>query len=1030
MPAPRHRLPQLVKARYDRLVARLREPIWTGLGEVAVEVADPGPSLRPLSEAKRGRFRRLAPGSWFADHDWAECWFRIRIPKPGRGERGRRVLFWDAIGETTVYVGERPWAGLDIAHPYCVLPDEGSTLHLRCGLWQTGIWAKGEKIHPRHGLRFDGAHLALRDEDAWSLFHDADVLRDLLVKLVADDGLEGKLDFGYLPPLEEVSPLLRRMLDRLDRACDAFDRDGPEALRRALRRVYRDFPAEDWQPAIGLTGHAHIDLVWLWPEASTVHKGVHTASTVLRLMERYPEFRFGLSQPALYNHIAAAEPEFFAEIRKRIREGRWEATGGMEVEADTLLPSGEGLCRGFYHGQEQFRAIAGEESDVTWIPDVFGYSAALPQIMAQAGVRRFFTTKLTWSAISRFPHTSLRWRGNDGTEVVTHLTPCGYNGDVRLGDHVDHMRRHRQLQVHDELLLPVGHGDGGGGPTEEMCERARRMADLVHTPTHAWTRIDEFFDRLEEVADELPVYHGELYLEYHRGTFTTQSRFKYLHRRLEVALQAHEAVRVVRGGPALGYDDWRRLLFTQFHDAIPGSSIGRVYEELEPELDGLVAERLAAARDELAEGGDGRGRLLFNPLPMPRRALVEFTRGELTAAMRRGLRRPDGAAVPVQASAFGDRCHLAAIDLEGLGSARVVSGAGEGAEHPSPSAEPGELRNDRLRASFDARGRLRALAIDGRTIDLVAPATFSLHEDHPAKFDAWDIDQQAYALGVPVADRLELEVLENGPVRAALRGVAEIGERSRMVVTWSCFTGSDVLDVEVDVDWHEDHRLLRFNLPTGYRGRDARFGSPFGSTLRPQVPGTDRDEAMWEVPGSRWAMVGDDHGDDGVAILTEAKYGFSCRDGELGLSLLRAPTHPDERADRGRHRIRFAIAVARGTSDRQGLCTAAAADARYAPVVVAAKGALAPPPFALEDPGSLVASWAFPAHESEAKVIRLHETMGRRGTARLVLQRPGRVRRVDVLENPGAELKGKRGRIFEVPYRPYELISVAVGDRQ
>ena len=298
-------------------------------------------------------------------------------------------------------------------------------------------------------------------------------------------------------------------------------------------------------------------MVWLWPETATRHKNVHSFATQLRLLEAYPEMVFAHSTPAVYRAVQEDAPALVPQIKRHLAAGRWELMGGFEVEPDVNLPAGEALARSAIYGNRFIAGFTGKPSDVCWIPDVFGYSNCLPQILRLAGITRFYTTKMTWSQVTRFPYNSFVWRGSDGvSEVTTHLATIGYNGQVALAENRDALRRHRQLDVHDALLIGTGLGDGGGGPSEMVAERARRFGNLAGTPRHGWQSSAAFFDDLDAVRDQLPVYQGELYMEAHRGVLTSQAEYKRLYRACESALLAHEALRAVDGAPPLGEAAW------------------------------------------------------------------------------------------------------------------------------------------------------------------------------------------------------------------------------------------------------------------------------------------------------------------------------------------------------------------------------------------------------------------------------------------------------------------------------------------
>lgn len=1026
MPTTANPLPQLIAPRLRKARDRVNGLIWPTVTDLKVVMGPINDTLLPLKEAQKQVFKPVRKGDTFGpgENAWKQRWFKVEIPAPKAGEKGRRHLRWDVQGETTVWLDGTPWAGLDVGHRHCPLPDRACTLWLDCGLWVTGIWVPGAKGIDQFGPRFDGCQIAVRDEEAWNCFWDL----ECLIQAISWQYKRNEFPIGdaqgwdlYKLTHERVTPLLRKLLRACDDAVDAFDggagHNDVKAFRVALRAIYKRFTNADWAPTAAIAGMAHIDLVWLWPENVANHKGLHTFATQLRLMDRYPEYIFNQSQPALNRAIESLAPKLATEIGKRIDQGRWELTGGFEVECDNQLPCGESLARSLVIGQEKFKAIRGEYSDLCWLPDVFGYSASLPQILRLGGVTGFYTTKMTWSAVTRFPYNSFHWKGHDGTSVLTHLCSVGYNQDIQAEPLNKALDENRQSDVHDELLIAVGYGDGGGGTNEDMCERARRFADLAGVPKVRWSTGEDFMHRLAKSGDRLPTYQGELYLEYHRGTYTTQSDFKRLHRRAESALQVHEAVRVATAGGPIDAKPWQRVAFSQFHDAIPGSSIGIVYEQLNPELAGIGDAALTAACAELASTGKNPGHLVFNPLPVPRTVVVELPAGP------KSLQTPDGTAIPVQKA--GRNAILAAVEVPALGATRLLPSDAKINASGILEATSRVLDNGLVQARFDAAGQLVGLTVEGRDLRLSAAAGFMLYHDEPGNFDAWDIDHYVRGTGKPAATKVALTVAEQGPARAILRGTATIGS-SPVMVEYVLEAGSRHLQVIAEVDWKEEHRLLKYHVRTGYLGRWARFGTPFGSIQRPQLPGVQADEAMWEVPGSRWAAVTDEDG-TGVAMLTEAKYGFSCREGDLGLSLLRSPRNPDPKADIGSHRMRFAIGEHRAVSEHYAPSTAVAADALYTPTLVVAGGALNRAPFHLEDLGTLAPSWVLPSVTGEGYVIRLHETNGSAGAAVLHLAERRSVTRVDFLERKFPAAVEKTGtHTIRIPYKPYEIVSLLV----
>jgi alpha-mannosidase len=997
-------LPQLAPYRAGRALQRLEALIWEQFQHLSLEIGPVRDHFATIAKAKTDAYVPFADHSRFAcgDQQWGQVWFRIALPAPAPGETGRRWLHWDGDGEMNLYFTDESghdqlWSGLDFQHKKTRLPDAGGTLHISCGLWHN--WQRSF-----HHLEFRTAQIALRNHEAWAAYWDLACLGDVLRVLYKRDlnlDLGPGTAVGFQDRLERVSPLLRLLLRGIDQAIDAFDEQGLAALRLKLSELYQRLPAEAWQPGAAAVGHAHIDLVWLWPEKVVQQKGIHSFANQLRLIEAYPEYIFSHSSPALYRAAEQLEPAQMSQIKARIAEGRWEATGALEVELDNQLPCGESIVRSLVYGQRKFTELRGTPSTVCWLPDVFGYSACLPQILALGEVPYFYTTKMTWSTVTKFPYLSFVWRGSDGTEVLTHLCSASYNCQADAATLDRAVADHRQCDVHPEILLPHGNGDGGGGATEEILERARRFKNLSGVPKMAWTSAETFFERMAPLRAQLPVYQGELYLEYHRGTYTTQSEFKRLHRATERALQTLEAVRVLRALGPLEEAAWLRHLFCAFHDALPGSSIALVYAQLQPEMAENERQLLARAQQELSGAGSptdptAPGLRAFNPLAFERTAVLPVATADGTRQWRYA-------------------------EMPGLGYGELQADA---PRHAVREASPQALDNGLLRAAFDAHGQLAELTVAGTRLELAAPAHFSLYYDEAHMFDAWDIDHYVLKHPHAAAAELTLEVVENSPLRAMLRGSAAIGQASTLTVHYILEADSPWLRIEVDVDWHESHQLLKFHAPTAYQGKHARFGNPFGSILRPQLPGVQADEAMWEVPGSRWAAVTHDNG-QGLALVTEAKYGFSCKDGDLGVSLLRSTNDPDPTADQGRHQIRFAIGAHRAETTPGMLCTAAAAEALFsAPLLVHAGQPLPASPFALETLGSLVPSWVLPG-EQGGLIIRLHETSGSAGTATLRLMKtPESVELVNFLEKPLGTLAPAADGSYAIPYRPYQILSV------
>lgn len=534
---PSHSLLSQIPLRADSVTRRLQSAIWKDARRLTVEVTEAGPEILSWAAAKKRPLKKAAgPGYWGRLFD--QRWCRIIFP---RQPDGTQWLQWKDDGEATLYVQGQPYFGFDVGHKYCRMPIGLKEVWVEANCVQSAIW------HPEaHGLSaqgslFEGAFLVSRDEDAWHAWHDIKCLLDVALNLRQQENVSllPQVAPGHTQAaVEKHSPAYRRMLRWLDDACTVLEQYGPAAGRRVLAKAYAELRASRLLMQASLTGHAHIDLVWLWPERIGELKAVHTFSTVNRLMDEYPEFRFAYSQPASYEAVERRAPGLFQAVRSRLKSGRWEATGAMYVESDTLIACGEGLLRSFLVGQAEFTKLTGHPSRLTWLPDVFGYSACLPQMMKLAGAEYFFTTKLTWNLVNRFPYSSFVWRGNDGSEVVAHVTQdSGYCASLEAAELKNSSWGHQQGDIHGEYLLPTGYGDGGGGPSAEMCERARRLDGLPGMPAVKWDQPESFFDRLALLQNHLPVHKGECYVEGHRGTYTTHGAVKAAFREFERTLR-------------------------------------------------------------------------------------------------------------------------------------------------------------------------------------------------------------------------------------------------------------------------------------------------------------------------------------------------------------------------------------------------------------------------------------------------------------------------------------------------------------
>jgi len=782
-----------------------------------------------------------------------------------------------------------------------------------------------------------------------------------------------------LPPVAADPP----GLDEAERASVAR---ACETLTARLKELQALYPPRG---KIALTGHAHIDLAWLWPYDETRRKLRRTFHTALGLLARSPDFIFNQSTAHYYAQVEQDDPALFAAIRERVAEGRWEPIGGMWVEPDTNMPTGESLARQLLYGQRYFERTFGMRSRVCWLPDCFGFSPALPQLLAQAGIDSFFTIKVTWSETNKFPHDLFWWEGLDGSAVLAHTFDnplAGYNGFVRPDGTAPTWARFRQKDRHDESLLAVGHGDGGGGVTPDMVAREVQLRDFPALPRARWSRVDEFFARAHESAASrpLPVWSGEIYLELHRATLTSQSGVKRKHRRAERGLIVAETLASLAclldgAAPESLEPLWRLTLKNEFHDILPGSSIREVYADAERELDEVsaaAAERQArtlAALVALApRGGADDAVLIVNPTLDARTIEVEapgvgfVSTGETVAPLAiRILRREKLKPAP-------------GLRLSG----RV-------------------LENAHLRAELAADGTIASLVHKATGREALADRGNQLWvypQDKPRNWDAWDVDEDYEASGEEISGLEALEFVAQGPHYASLR-VTRRWRNSRIVQEIGLAANGRRLDIRTQLDWRDRRALLRSLTPARVKARHATAECAFGVIERPTHANTSWDAAMFEWAAHRFVDLSEPG--FGLALLNDGKYGHSARGGVLGLSLVRSPIYPDPLADEGEQSFAYALMPHAAAWHEAGVREEA--EALNQPLLAAsargvAEGELRP--LAVEGLPAALAGLKR-AEDGVGLVLRIYEPAGARGLVRIATPDGWRVAGpIDILERP------------------------------
>ena len=1017
---------QKIPGKLEKIEARYEALRFETIADVPVAMAETREHFR--AEPKKLTWKPVRPGAKWGG-SWLTAWFRgdVRLPKPCQGKR----VFVRARtgGETLFFVDGQTRGVFDGFHPVVMMAKRGVAgrrYHLAFEAY-AGHTFPGTQPHdtgPVVGHRsrsFDGIELVLERDDVTAFVFDLRVLRQL-AKALPENRLRRN---RILRGLGEVFAII-----------DAMPAETAEASWRprlaAARKVMRPLLAArngTTAPLIGLIGHSHIDTAWLWPLAETWRKCARTFSSALNLMEQYPEFLFLQPAPCHAEVVRREYPELFKRMQRMARAGRWEPNGAMWVEPDCNLPSGEAFVRQLLVGQRANRAMFGVTADTLWLPDVFGYSAALPQILRGAGVEFFCTTKIGWNDTTRFPYDTFTWQGIDGSAVVAHYNAihCWPDPQTLIGQW--NWVQHKDVQ--DRRLCAFGFGDGGGGPMAEMCELARRAEDLEGCPRARYTTVSDFMQGVRDELPDLPRYVGELYLEFHRGTLTSIAQIKRGNRKAELALRDAEllatlaALRGARYPAARLLDLWKTLLTNQFHDILPGSSIAEVNDEAVATFARCIADAEAIASDALKTLAGparrtSRRRLVVNSLSWERA-------GELVLdGVPDGLRPADPAVAAQWVKDIEGRRKLAVsgLTLPALGGAVLELAKGEpGGESPF-TVRGSRVDTPHARVRFDKLGRIASLVdrASGREIVRQGGALNSLlvGEDVPAGWDNWDIDSDQ-RLKMAVERRLvRREVVADGPLQLRIRSEHRVGAASTLRQDIVFHADTPRVDFETVVDWAETHTLLKAGFELAVLADAARHEIQYGHVERPTHRNLPQDIARFEVCAHKWTDLSE--GGFGVALLNDSKYGIGVLGSELRLSLLKSGTHPDARGDRGRHAFTYALLPHGGSGFSVEAVVRPAYELNVAPLVCpAGPRAEGFDGLVSADASNVIVESVKWAEEGRAFVVRLYEA-GRTGTAaRVRFAVPVRsVNETNLLEEHPRKLALRRG-VVRLRFRPFEI---------
>ncbi|MBS3736585.1 alpha-mannosidase [Candidatus Bipolaricaulota bacterium] len=730
--------------------------------------------------------------------------------------------------------------------------------------------------------------------------------------------------------LPEDSPLRKKILNKLTEASHSFpfgeDSENriTEGSKDAMRIIedLKDLESEFSDLKLITTGHAHIDAAWLWPWSETVRKSGRTFSNALKLMEEYPDFRFLQSQPHIYEFVKNRFPKLFDRIKKKVDSRDWEPVGGTWIESDVNISGGEALARQYLYGKRYFRKEFGIDPKITFIPDVFGYSASLPGIARSANCPYFFTQKMSWSEVNDFPHHTFVWEGIDGSQLIAHFPPADtYNG-MTFQEPVDEVvksaKNFREKGELNRAAYLIGWGDGGGGPNRDMVEQVEAINDIEALPDLEFGQLKNFFKGLEKNSEKLEKWIGELYLERHRGTFTTHGDKKRNNRKLEFALREAEILSstALLGGNSFQYPKdaldgaWKTLLFNQFHDILPGSSIREVYEDADRDYGkALDSTRkiISEASKDIVEHSDSKEKLfVFNSLSWVTDRLVEAEAPNIESDEISAV-DPDGNRLPIQRSGRDEeKIVFNATKLPSLGGKTFKIEPECSNYRNDITVTERDMENSKIKIVLSKDGSISTLedkkeereVFDGPGNELIA------YRDLPTEFDAWELEGDIYDVSNRLPAPQKTYVIESGPLRGILRQEREFGN-SKLVQDIVIYSDSKRIDLETRVDWHEKDTLLKTHFPIAVSSREATFEIQYGHYNRPTHSNTSWDRARFEVPHQKWVDVSE-YG-FGAALLNDSKYGVNVDETNIGLSLLRGPSSPDPEADMGSHDFIYSL---------------------------------------------------------------------------------------------------------------------------
>lgn len=1021
----------LTRRRVSQFLVNTLEPLIYG-DQVDLKIEINRHPAKDQKEALAGNWEEVGPGFGYGPA-YTTFWFRLsgKVPKAWAGQS---VVVHAEIGsERTLWKDNSPYRGIDYKHTDFgfltggTLPTDGPVKGGESVEYVLEAYTKNPqcRVHlkelPREQEveKIEFAYLKIVRPEVKALHFDVDFCLSLLETYQSDDP-------GYATVLRALNDVI-----------NTWVKEEMESIPRA-RKIIKDALGSlngEFKHAIYPVGHAHLDTAWLWPIDITKKKMAHTTSTQLSLMERYPEYVFVHSQASQYEWLELEYPKLFKRVKEAVARGQWEPVGSMWVEADCNLTGAESLIRQFLYGKRYFRKHFGYTTKDMWLPDVFGYSAALPQILGKFNIDYFLTQKISWNQFNKFPHHTFWWQGIDGTRVWSHFPPADtYNASAEPKEVVYSVKNYKDHARADQSLYVFGHGDGGGGPTERHLEFIRRGRLAPNYPeVMSGKRAIDFFREAKAKSKDLMTWVGELYLELHRGTYTSQAANKKSNRECEFLLRDAEWLSSFTASFPKKYPSkeleaaWKLVLLNQFHDIIPGSSVPEVYRDSKIDYEKvseagktIVSEALKQIGEKLATTEMRHPHAIFQNTTVQTQGSIPWEGETTPVSMACGdeilpvQRHGNELIFPTPLAAQGSVAAADFTDISPTTKYRL-------------KASGRKIENDQWSVRFDVNGNISSIQSIEDGTEFIEPGklanVFQLFDDQPLFWSAWDVDVFAYETAQDLLKSESFEIVERGPVRVAVEVIKRFNKSTiKQRISLGPTPG---IRFDTEIDWHEDDKLLKVAFPVNVNAARATYEIQFGSVERPTHYNTTWDMARFEVCAQKWIDVSE--GDLGVALLNDGKYGHDVHQNVMRMSLLRAPKAPDPECDMGVHNFTYVLMPHFGPHQYADVVRSAYAlnaPMRFAPLEPSTGTAAMLPQLVSCDNPNIVIETVKKAEDSNDLVVRVYECHNTRGTAELRSLRPILGAQLCNLEETEmGELEIEDGAV-QFDYKPFEIITL------